>query len=348
MTDSVPSDIIVTELADGVRYQLPRRKAGRFTFQSAVLLLGSLVMGIPFMTFWLFAVGYHVKWQDILRPENGLSLLFTALGLWMLAMIVGLGGRALFHCVGHSEIELRSGFLAGSERLGWLRWSWRRPVAGLCRLDVRDVMMEPGSVRVYDSVAAAVEHSTIVPIWDTDCGREKNPKQLAPGYPRAWLLSVAGDLARRCQQSAEDGARASKPVGPISVSAEPLPNSAGFVDLLEQPARSKIVVVPMPEKLTVTIPARWFGWGGVVFIASREELVIVRSRLFGPERCQWSREQLADIRIGCIKHSEGPDTPELLIQPHPGEGPCFRLALVDEAEARWLATLLRRAVGVPV
>jgi hypothetical protein len=243
---------------------------------------------------------------------------------------------------------LRSGFLAGIERLGWLRWSWQGQVAGLCRLDVRDVMMEPGSVRVYDSVAAAVEHGTIEPIWEADCGREKDRKQLAPGYPRAWLLSVAGDLARRCQGSAEDGAGASKPVGPIRVSAEPLPNSSGFVDLLEQPARSQIVVVPMPEKLTVTIPARWFGWGEVVFIASKEELEIVRSRLFGPERCQWSRGQLADIRIGCIKDSEGPDRPELLIQPHPGEGPCFRLVLVDEAEARWLATLLRRAVGVPV
>jgi hypothetical protein len=131
------------------------------------------------------------------------------------------------------------------------------------------------------------------------------------------------------------------------VSAEPLPNSAGFVEMHEQPGRSKIAILQAPDKLTVTIPPRWFGWGGVVFVVSAGVLAVVRTKLLGAERRQWSRRQLADIRVGCVHDSEGPDTPELHIQPQPGEGTRFRLALVDEAEARWLATLLRRAVGLP-
>jgi hypothetical protein len=347
MTDSLPSEMVVTELPDGVRYSLPRRKAGRFTFQAGVYLLGSLLMGIPFMCFWLWAVGYHIDWQDILRAENGLLLMFMAFGLWMLVMAVRLGGRGLFQWAGHSEIELRGGVLAGIERLGWLRWSWRRSIAGLSRLDVRDAMMEQGSIRVYESVAAAVEHNAIVPIWGSDSVPEAKRKQLAPGYPHDWLLPLASDLARRCELGTEDHAGIPRPAPPIVVSAEPLPNSAGFVEMLEQPPRSKIAVLQTPEKLTVTVPPRWFGWGGAVFIVSGNELEIVRTKLFGAERRQWSRWQLADIRVGCIKDSEGPDTPELHIQPHPGEGTRFRLALVDEAEARWLATLLRRAVGLP-
>jgi len=109
MTDLLPPELIVTELPDGVRYSLPRRKSGPFTCHSAVHLLGSLRMGIPFMAFWLWAVGCHIDWQDILRPENGLSLMFMAFGLSMLLMAVWLGGRGLFLWAGHSEIELRGG-----------------------------------------------------------------------------------------------------------------------------------------------------------------------------------------------------------------------------------------------
>jgi hypothetical protein len=217
---------------------------------------------------------------------------------------------------------LRGGVLAGIERLGWLRWSWRRPVAGLDRLLVRDAMMERGLVRVYENASAAVQENVIVAMWGNESGPDVEQKQLSPGYPRCWLLPLANDLARRCRVSeAEDGILRTTP---IAVSAEPEPNRAGFVETLEQPARSKIAIQQDAGKLTITIPPRWFGWGEAVFIASDSELVIMRRKLFGAERYQWSRQQLADIRIGCIHDSEGPDTPELQIQPHPGEGVPFR------------------------
>src|SRR5262249_24057447 len=84
-----------------------------------------------------------------------------------------------------------------------------------------------------------------------------------------------------------------------------------------------------------------------VLAVAAEELMVRRQKFFGVQQQRWSRRQLADIRVGCIHDSDGPDTPELQIQPHPGEGTRFRLPLRDEAEARWLATLLRRALRMP-
>jgi hypothetical protein len=90
MTVLLPRELIATELPDGVRYSLPRRRPGRFTGQAAVHLLGSVLLGIPFLSLWLWGVGYDIAWQDLWRAENG--LLFLAFGLWMLLMAVRLGG----------------------------------------------------------------------------------------------------------------------------------------------------------------------------------------------------------------------------------------------------------------
>jgi hypothetical protein len=346
MSDALPCEVIVTELPDGVHYRLPRRKAGRFTLHTLVHLLGCLV-ALPFMSFWLWAVGYHIHWQDIFRAENGFLLVFLALGLWMLLMPLWLAGRGLFLFAGHSEIELRGGVLRRIERLGWLHWGWRRPVVGLRRFDVRDAMMEKGSVRMYENAAAAIHYNTIVPVWDTDCDPESKRRQLAPGYPRAWLLPLANDLARRCQCGTAEHVGMSRLTTPIAVTEEPLPNSAGFVDMIAQPARSKIVVLQTPEGMTVMVPPKRLGWRGVVLTVAGDDLVVMRPKLLGAERRQWSRRQLADVRVGRIVDSDGPDTPELHIQPYPGEGKRFRLPLGDEAEARWLATLLRRTLRLP-
>jgi hypothetical protein len=338
MNDALPGEVIVTELPDGVRYRLPRRKGGRLALHFAAGLLGCLI-AIPFLSFWLLIVGSSIDWKDILRDQNGLLLIFMAVGLWMFLMALWLGVRGLFLFAAHCEIELRGGVLHGIERLGWLRRSWRRPVAGLRRFDIRDAMLAKDPTRVYESAAAAVEHNTIVPVWDTDeSSEETKAKRLAPGYPRAWLLPLASDLARRCQLGAVEHAGMSTP---IEVAEEPLPNSAGFVDLVEQPSESEIVVLQHPEEMTVTVPWRC---RNVVLTVAGDELAVRRPKLFGAEQHHWSRRQLADIRVGRMIYSEGPDTFRLHIQPYPGEGKGFCLPLADEAEARWLATLLRAAL----
>src|SRR5262249_46223143 len=64
-------------------------------------------------------------------------------------------------------------------------------------------------------------------------------------------------------------------------------------------------------------------------------------KVFGVREYRWSREQLAEVKVGKHIDSEGPDTPLLLIRPHPGEGDLINLPLKEEADARWLATTLR-------
>ena len=76
-------------------------------------------------------------------------------------------------------------------------------------------------------------------------------------------------------------------------------------------------------------------------------LLVEQTNLFRTKCWEWQRGQLADI---LVKHHPGndeePDCWELEIRPVPGAGEELHLlAYRDPAELRWLATLLRRALG---
>ena len=79
-----------------------------------------------------------------------------------------------------------------------------------------------------------------------------------------------------------------------------------------------------------------------------DTLMVRQSNLFGTERKQWSRRQVADVFVRHRPDSECPDYWALEIHPHPGEGcPLHVLAYRDASELRWVATLLRRALRCP-
>jgi hypothetical protein len=333
MNHSLPPDIVVTELADGVRYVLPTRQRGEFTSIGVVQAFGGLV-GVAFTSFWIYGVGYHVPWQAPFQEPDGLMVLFLLFGLFMFLMTLGMFARGLSRLLGHSEIELRGGALRGIERLGLLHWGWRRPVDGLRRFEVCDALREKGSVRVYATPAGAAEFNVINAVWEDDSDK---PRPLAAGYPRAWLMPLANDLARRCRLAAEPTAPRT-PLPPVPVAAERLPGSVGFVELLDQPAGSKCVVEETPDSVS-------FRHGKTVLTVKGDELRAQQKKIFGKTMSQtWHRHQLAEIRVGRIPVSEGPDTPLVVIRPHPGEGKGFVLRCHDEDEARWLATRLRDAL----
>jgi hypothetical protein len=151
-------------------------------------------------------------------------------------------------------------------------------------------------------------------VRDFDCGEEPYQKELA-----AWLLQDAIPALAR-------GTR-------VWLYANQMNEVVGYGSL--GLTRWKYPGADSPRTGLIIIPAvaiRRAFWG---------KPEGARSRLFGPERCQWSRGQLADIRIGCIKDSEGPDTPELLIQPHPGR----RAALPPSARGRGRGTLAGHATA---
>jgi hypothetical protein len=90
------------------------------------------------------------------------------------------------------------------------------------------------------------------------------------------------------------------------------------------------------------------GRSQAVLAVAGHEVHVLQTGLFGSKRHQWKRDQIYDVRLGPSKIS-GRNKPiiELQIVPHPGEGK--RLGLLgarDEAELRWLATVLRQTLGL--
>jgi hypothetical protein len=331
VSDRLPPQVAITELLDGVRYRLPGRPWGL----PALLGLGAVVAGLvgtAFMSFWLWAVGSNLL-NGGFQAGDGIELVFLAAGGWMLLMLVRVGIRGLSRLVGHNEIELRDGTLRGLECWGPVRWGRKRAVDGLVRFDVRDALPEERPGRVYEEPRAAAEFNVLTAVWD---GAELS---LARGYPRDWLVPLAADLARRCEFA--DRRESDAPA--IPVAEEPLPNPAGFVDLLEQPVDSRVVVEQLGAELRLTLPRATFGRQHTVLTVAADRL---RVEQHGGEQ-EWTRPQLADVRVARLIDSEGPDTFQVHIDPHPGEGQRVRLASTGEAEARWLATILRRVLAMP-
>jgi len=337
VSNSLPPEIVVTDLRDGVRYRLPGRRWGLPALLGAGALVAGLI-GIGFMSFWLWAVGSQFFANAGPQGGDWMELLLLVAGTWMLLMMLWLVVRGLSRLIGHSEIELRGDVLRSFECWGRLRWARRRPLSGLIRFDVRDAMVEERPGRVYELPRAAAEYNVITAVWESGSGPAS--MNLARGYPRDWLVPLARDLARRCR-IATDGERDSTPT--IEVVEEPLPNASGFVDLREKPDDSRIVVETSGAELRLTLPHRAFGRRQAVLTILDDRLRVEQGKDLAT-RQEWRRHQLADVRVARIVDSEGPDSFEVHIEPHPGEGKRVRLTLTGEAEARWLATTLRRVL----
>jgi hypothetical protein len=344
MSDSLPPQITVTQLPDGVRYSLPSRKYGRHAAR-VVGPTAAAMVGLPVLSFWLWAVAHEDH-----GPYPGIPVLFLACGGMMFVALLGLAGYSLWQLLNHSEIELRGGTLYGSERWGCLFWSWDRPVAGLRRFDVRDASRDDGSGRVYEDAGAATEFNVITPVWDLDAAADPEGPHLARGYPRAWLLPLANDLARRCRLAGDDAVtrdlRAAAPA--IDVVEEPLPHPAGFMEQLDQPADSAILVEPVDDAVKLSVPASAGRFARICLVFRPGQLLVERRKPFAkPEQFAWSVRQLADIRVQRHVDSDGPDSFEVHIDPHPGEGKRIRIDVRNDAEGRWLATKLRQGLGMP-
>lgn len=322
MTPLLPP-VAVTELPDGARFRLPPRPWGQPAWMGLGAVVGGIV-GVVFLSLWLWGLGAPLV-RNGGQPGDGMLLVFLLFGAAMLAMCLGVAVRGLSRLVGHSEIELRGDTLRGLDCWGPLRHGQGRPVVGLVRFAVRDALPDERPGRVYEVPAAAAEYNALAAVWGDD------ELLLARGYPRTWLVPLADELARRCRLAPDEPA--------VAVTEEPLPNSAGFVDLPRQPADSRVSVDRTDSELILTLPRAAFG--------RRPATLSVRGdRLRVDEDHEWSRRQLADIRVARLIDSEGPDTFEVHIDPHPGEGKRVRLAPGPEAEARWLATTLRRTLGM--
>ncbi len=87
----------------------------------------------------------------------------------------------------------------------------------------------------------------------------------------------------------------------------------------------------------------------VVFDILNDRLFVWQSGFLRVRRRQWRRSRLADVYVlHHHGHAESAEYAELRIEPHPGAGEAVELlAHRDEAELRWLATVLRRRLRCP-
>jgi hypothetical protein len=89
-------------------------------------------------------------------------------------------------------------------------------------------------------------------------------------------------------------------------------------------------------------------------------LLVVRSGLFGSRRSEWSREELADVRVACDRRArigEGkkrsayyPWQIDLRVVPRDGADVnvlTYREGDTRKADLEWMATVLRRTLRMP-
>src|SRR5262245_45230660 len=104
MSDLLPAEVTITELPNGVRYRLPGRRWGQVALLGLGAVVGGLV-GTVFLSFWVWAVGYHLPANAGAEAADGMLLVFVVFGLLMLLMAVRTAASGLSRIVGHSEIE---------------------------------------------------------------------------------------------------------------------------------------------------------------------------------------------------------------------------------------------------
>lgn len=250
MQDPLPIDIIVTETVRGVHYRLPPRQLGPYRYVGlALFMLALMLCSVLLFPAWKVI-------QSLRHPgpadEGMMWLMLTAFCFVFVVGGMALARIGLLILAGHSEVELRDGVLYASECWGPVRWTWDRPIADLRRLFVGEGLE---SLNFFGrvSIGPLGRLCVITPEWKAAVnGPTTKPMWLAPGYPKPWLLALAGELARRCASLAElTGA----PPAPVTIPVlQQQPDFSEFEELAEQPAGSRITVEETAGGIRWTVP----------------------------------------------------------------------------------------------
>ena len=265
MTETLPPEVTVTEQRGGVIYRLPVRDVGGFRCVGlGLLLFGLLLCCPPILPTWKV----YLALTGQIPPGEGLFWLFVFIPGALLCMgglyLVPIG---LFILAGHSVIELHDRELTSVESWGPIEWKWQRSTAELHRFYVSQGLTLFSAV----TIAPRSKLCVITPEWKPVVGtRDPRPMWLAPGYPRAWLLALANDLARRCLAPAPEPARADAPAAPTIPVLETPPDRSDYEEIAEQPAGSNIIVEKSARGLRLTVPplgfhriVAWWLFGGL-------------------------------------------------------------------------------------
>jgi hypothetical protein len=251
MSQPLPPEVQVETLpGGGWLVRLPRRDLSAAPWLPAILFIAGIGIS-AFMVFW--TSGFAGGFQRVFGPWGlaaGLVALpgfLGALTLWGIAAVLQFG---------RAELGVSDGRLFACERVGPFRWRRSVDAQEVQRLLVSDA-----------TVKDAADNRTKTPLLTDFAGvfaerTNGKPFWLTVGYPRLWLLAIAGQLAAELHTEVvgEPGTTAA-PIDVVDVPSVP----AGEVMRTSQPPDSTIVYTEIPGGFTLTIPARgvWRGSSGL-------------------------------------------------------------------------------------
>lgn len=186
-----PSIEVVQDRLDAVRFILPARELGKARVALGGPILGFGLFITTFMVFWmsgplrsgLTGTG-GARWFEIGFGLMGLPGLVVGLGLTLLGLLVFMNGS-------HAEIIVTADRLLSIEKAGPVRWSWKRPRAGIIR-----VVIQEGLGTVSTNGGPAKPFGATLGSLIIESSHAK-PLLAAIGYSQELLRPLAGEIARR-------------------------------------------------------------------------------------------------------------------------------------------------------
>ncbi len=264
MAMTLTEDVREVLLPDGVRWVLPRRQLGKARHAGWVFVGFGLAVA-AFMVFWMWGTTSAGIEQVREGQRFGWALIaFGAFGV--IGLIVGMGmtgfGLALATNLTHSEIAITRDRLRAIERFGAMRWTRRRPIDAIEKLEIDTQLIVSKARRSGGTKAMALGELNPDLAAMRAVGQGIQPLILAAGYPCAMVERMAHVLAERLENDGRaklfDDARGRVKVVEYSPDDEDKPDEQREAARLEPPVGARSTLDQRDDGLTITVPPGGF------------------------------------------------------------------------------------------
>lgn len=299
-------------LVDGVRFELPRRPLGKARLAGLVPIAFGLVFILgPGSMAWSMLRGLAEQDADTFDLVFAIvPALFTLPFVLVGGFIASIGLAVMF---GRNAIEIDRAQVKAIERLGLFRWSRKRPMAA-----VRKIEVVSGSGKRSGRASQDASGLSSLSGMRAKCDGHK-ALMLAWGYPRAMLLALADAVAdeanadRPARLLDDDEPRIQVVERELDLSSDRTTDSDdGPETIPPQPASSKAVLRPQADGLTLRIPPAGlrkgskglftFGlmWTGFMVVFTTFAALILTGVIEGESNIDSTGELIGAIAFVCL------------------------------------------------
>lgn len=176
MTGALPPAISVSELPDGSRYVLSRRRWGAAVFSAC--FVGAIA--------------------GVLSIVSSFSLLAA---IMCAVFTVGVGSTALIVAFGRRVVEIQAGMICAGDRLVWLRPMRSELISDVVEFRLTPHRPRPQLVSGESQNLADPKSRREIFVSEADLiavFRDRPALMIADGYPPQWLAPLALEMHRRC------------------------------------------------------------------------------------------------------------------------------------------------------